>query len=184
VASQAPLLTDSLSSDTNGSWSNDGQTCSFQNGTYHVLVSQVSFLQLCTNTNFTMNNGGIKVDLSLLKGSDAGIIYRKSSDQFYDFEITGQGQFYFRRHDAGGGANYVPIITSRSTSAIAAGSATNTLFMIVNHGDFVFFINGIFVGEAKDSNYSTGQIGFLAGTLSPVSSADASFSNLVVYPLA
>jgi serine/threonine protein kinase len=184
VASQAPLLTDSLSSDTNGSWSNDGQTCSFQNGTYHVLVSQVNFLQLCTNTNFTMNNGGIKVDLSLLKGSDAGIIYRQSSDQFYDFEITGQGQFYFRRHDAGGSANYVPIITSRSTSAIAAGSATNTLFMIVNHGDFVFFINGIFVGEAKDSNYSTGQIGFVAGTLSPVSSADASFSNLAVYPLA
>src|SRR5260370_37566506 len=62
VASQAPLLTDSLSSDTNGSWSNDGQTCSFQNGTYHVLGSQASFLHLCPDTNFPTTNRAIKLN--------------------------------------------------------------------------------------------------------------------------
>ncbi len=184
VTGLSPLLTDNLSGDTNGSWNNDGQACSFQNGTYHVLVNQADFLQPCANTKFTMNNGGIKVNLSLLRGSDAGIIYSQSSDQFYDFEISSQGKFFFRRHDTNGGGNYISLITPTSTAAIAPGSATNTLFMIVNNGDFTLFINGVFVGSAKDSNYHTGQIGFVAGTLSPVTSADASFSNLVVYPFA
>jgi hypothetical protein len=184
VTGQTPLLTDNLSGDSNGSWNNDGQACTFQNGTYHVLVNQANFLQPCANTIFTMNNGAIKVDLSLLRGSDAGIIYSESSDQFYDFEITSQGKFYFRRHDANAGGNYVFLIFPKNASAIAPGSATNTLLMMVNNGDFTFFINGVFVGEAKDSNYHTGQIGFVAGTLSPVTSADASFSNLTVYPLA
>jgi serine/threonine protein kinase len=183
VTGQTPLLTDSLNSD-NGSWSNDGKVCAFQNGTYHVLVNQANYIQPCMNTKFNMSSGAIKVDLSLSQGSDAGIIYSQSSDQFYDFEITGQGQFYFRRHDANGGANYTRLIPIKSTSAIASGSATNTLLMIVNNGDFTFFINGVFVGEAKDSTYNTGQIGFVAGTLSPVTSADASFSNLTVYPVA
>jgi hypothetical protein len=149
-----------------------------------VLVNQANFLQPCANTKFSMNNGGIKVDLSLVRGSDAGIIYSQSSDQFYDFEISSQRTFFFRRHDTNGGGNFVSLIAATSTPAIAPGSATNTLFMIVNNGDFTLFINGIFVGRAKDSNYRTGQIGFVAGTLSPVSSADASFSNLAVYPLA
>lgn len=184
VTGQTPSLTDNLSSDTNGSWNNDGQACAFQNGTYHVLVNQANFLQPCANTKFTMNNGAIKVDLSLLRGSDAGVIYSQSSDQFYDFEITSQGKFFFRRHDSNGGGTYVSLISPTGTSAIAPGSATNTLLMMVNNGDFTFFINGVFVGRAKDSNYHTGQIGFVAGTLSPVSSADASFSNLAVYPLA
>jgi hypothetical protein len=178
------LLTDSLSSDSNGSWSNDGQACAFQNGTYHVLVNQANYLQPCMNTSFTMNNGAIKVNLSLLQGSNAGIIYRESSDQFYDFEITSQGQFYFRRHDANGGANYTSLISTKSTPAIVSASATNTLLMIVNSGDFTFFINGAFVGEAKDSSYTSGQIGLAAGTLPSVSNANASFSNLAVYPLA
>lgn len=134
------------------------------------------------NTKFTMNNGAIKVDLSLAQGSDAGIIYSKSIDQFYDFEINNQGQFFFRRHDVNGGGNYVSLISSTSTPAIASGSATNTLLMIVNNGDFTFFINGVYVGKTNDSNYTSGQIGFVAGTLAPVSSADASFSNLTVYP--
>jgi len=182
VTGQTPLLTDSLNSD-NGSWSNDGRACAFQNGTYHVLVNQANYLQPCTNTKFTMNSGAIQVDLSLAQGSNAGIIYSKSSDQFYDFEITSQGQFYFRRHDAGGGANYTDLIPTRSTPAIVSASATNTLLMLDNNGAFTFFINGAFVGTAHDSSYTTGQISLAAGTLPSVSSADASFSNLSVYPI-
>ncbi len=182
VTGQTPLLTDSLSSD-NGSWSNDGQACAFQNGTYHVLVNQANFLQPCPNTKFTMNNGAIQVNLALLQGSDAGILYSQQTDQFYDFEITDSGKFFFRRHDANGGGNYVFLISPTSAPSIASGSGTNTLLMLVNNGNFTFYINGAFVGSAKDNSYHTGQIGFVAGTLSPTSSADASFSNLAVYPL-
>jgi serine/threonine protein kinase len=182
VTSQTPLLTDTLSSD-NGSWNNDGKACAFQNGTYHVLVNQANYLQPCMNTKFSMTSGAIKVDLSLAQGSDAGIIYSQSLEQFYDFEITSQGKFYFRRHDTGGGGNYVFLINPTSTQAITSSSSTNTLLMLVKNGTFTFYINGTYIGSTTDSNYHTGQIGLVAGTLSPVSSADASFSNLAVYPL-
>ena len=182
VTGQTPLLTDSLGSD-NGSWNNDGKACAFQNGSYHVLVNQTDFLQPCLNTKFMMSNGAIQIDLALLQGSDAGILYSQSVDQFYDFEITSQGKFFFRRHDANGGGNYVFLINPTGAPSIAPGTATNTLLMLVNNGNFSFFINGVFAGSTRDSNYHSGHIGFLAGTLSPVSSADASFSNLAVYPL-
>ena len=130
-----------------------------------------------------MSNGAIQVNLALLQGSDAGILYSQQTDEFYDFEITNQGKFFFRRHDANGGGNYVFLISPTSAPSIAPGSAANTLLMLVNNGNFTFFINGVFAGSAKDSNYHTGQIAFVAGTLAPTSSADASFSNLAVYPL-
>ena len=118
-----------------------------------------------------------------MQGSDAGIIFRASGDQFYDFEITNQGQFYFRRHDANAGGNYNYLVPDTRSAAINPGSATNTLLIIANSGDFLLYINGTFVKEVKDSNYSAGKIGFDAGTLGALSNADASFSNLTVYPL-
>lgn len=181
VTGQNPSLTDSLSSD-DGSWNNDGQACAFQNGAYHVLVNQPNYLQPCMNTKFSMTSAAIKVDLSLAQGSNAGILYRQGSDQFYDFEITSQGQFFFRRHDAGGGANYTYLISMKSASSIAT-SDTNTLLMLDNRGNFTFYINGTYVGRVQDTTYTSGQLGFAAGTLPSVSNADASFSNLDVYPL-
>ena len=182
VTSNTPLLSDTLSSNSNGSWSN-GAGCAFQDGTYHVLVNQQNFLQPCTNADFTFTDGAIKVDLSLLLGSNAGIIFRVNGDQFYDFEINNQGQYYFRRHDANAGGNYADLISPTGSTAIKPGSATNTLLMIARGGDFLLYINGTFLQEVKDSHYSTGSIGFDAGTLPALSSANASFSNLTVYPL-
>jgi len=147
------------------------------------LVNQQNFLQPCTNADFTFTDGAIKVDLSLLLGSNAGIIFRVNGDQFYDFEINNQGQYYFRRHDANAGGNYADLISPTGSTAIKPGSATNTLLMIARGGDFLLYINGTFLQEVKDSHYSTGSIGFDAGTLPALSSANASFSNLTVYPL-
>jgi len=181
VTGLTPLLSDSLSSNTNNRWPDDGTTCTFSNGTYHVLVSQTNYLQPCTPGGFTFGNCAIKVDVALLQGSNAGFIFRKSGDQFYDFEINSSGQFFFRRHDANAGANYVYLVLSTSSSAIHPNTATNTLMVIANGSDFQLFINGIFVGEVHDSTYGSGQISLTAGT-SATANADASFANLNVYP--
>jgi len=173
-----PLLSDSLSSNTNNRWPNDGVGCAFAGSTYHVLVSTTDYLQPCSPMGVTFSNGAIKVDLSLLQGSDAGIILRANGDQFYDFEITDKGEFYFRRHDANAGATYVQLVPRTFSSAIAPN---NTLFIIARGGDFQLFINGTFVKEVQDATYSSGQIGLVAGTLAPAKSADASFSNLTIY---
>lgn len=181
VTSLTPLLSDNLSSNTNNRWPDDGKTCTFSNGTYHVLVSQINYLQPCTPGGFTFGNCAIKVDMALLQGSNAGFIFRTNGDQFYDFEINSSGQFFFRRHDANAGANYVYLVSSTSSSAIHPNTATNTLMVIANGSDFQLFINGVFVGEVHDSTYASGQMSLAAGT-SATANADASFANLNVYP--
>lgn len=182
VTGLMPLLSDSLSSNTSGRWPDDGKTCTFSNGTYHVLVSQPSYLQPCTPANFTGGNYAIKVDVSLLQGNDAGFLLRMNGDQFYDFEITDQGRYFFRRHDANAGASYVQLIPGTGSSAIHNG-ATNTLMVIANGSNFLLFINGVYVNQINDSTYSSGQMSLVAGTFESASSADASFSNLNVYPV-
>jgi len=180
ATSGTPIFADPLSSNING-WSDDGTHCAFMNGTYHVLVQQTNFLQLCELSARTVDNDAISVDVSLLSGDNAGMIFRVNGTQFYDFEITSTGEFFFRRHDSGTGANYQYLISNTKSSAIAQGNAKNTLLVIASGSDFKLYINGTFVGEPQDSTYSSGQIGFVAGTLPANSNADASFANLQVF---
>ncbi len=183
VTSGTPILTDNLSSNTNGRW-HESPSCVFTGGTYHVLVSQTDTLQVCGpsqsgSSSLTFDNAAIQVDVSLLSGNDAGLIFRVNGSQFYDFEITNQGQFFFRRHDSG--ANYTYLIPNTTSSAIASGTAKNTLLVIANGSDFKLYINGVFVGEKQDNTYSSGQIAFVTGTTGSTTSAEGSFANLKVF---
>ncbi len=167
-------------SNTNGRWDADGVRCVFTGGSYHVAVKQANFLQTCESTSLQLDNFALQVDVSLLSGNDAGVILRVSGTQFYDFEITNQGQFFLRRHDSNDG--YVTLIDRTKSSAIAAGQK-NTLLVIAKGNDFKLYINGTFVGEQQNSTSTdtTGQIGFVAGTLSSTTAGEASFSNLKIY---
>ncbi|HZU67759.1 MAG TPA: protein kinase [Ktedonobacteraceae bacterium] len=181
ITSTVPLLKDNLSGNSSDNWPNDGTNCIFRQGTYHVVVTSANYLQPCELNGQTFDNVAIQVNVSLLSGSDAGLIFRANADQFYDFEINNKGEFFFRRHDAGAGAQYVYLIKNTASNAIAPGGQKNTLLIIASGSDFKLFINGTFVGEAHDTTYTSGQMGFVAGTLSPDTSGEASFANLSVY---
>lgn len=193
VTSGTPAFADNLSSNTNG-WQVNA-TCTFMNGSYHVLVAQSNFLQVCgasTNGSSTtvFGNVAIQTDVSLLSGDNAGLILRINGTnetlkerQFYAFEITSQGEFFFRRHDAGTGGNYTDLIQRTQSSAILPGNQKNTLLVIANGNDFKLFINGMFVGEQQDGADGSGQVGFVADTTPATASGEGSFGNLKVFPL-
>jgi hypothetical protein len=183
VTGTAPLLKDALSSDINNRWPNDGINCAFRDGTYHVIVTAKDYLQPCELVPQTFDNSAMQVNVSLLSGNNAGLIFRVNSDQFYDFEINNKGQFFFRRHDAGSGSKYMYLMQNTQSAAIAPGGQKNTLLVLANGSDFKLFINGTFVGEAQDSAYVSGQLGLVAGTLSPNASGEASFGNLSVFKM-
>ncbi len=182
ATSANPALADRLLGNTAGRWLENGN-CQFITGTYHVLSQQSGFLQTCVSPSpeLTLANAVIQVDLSLLSGDDAGLVFRASGQQFYDFEITNQRAFFVRRHDPGA-ADYTYLIQNTSSNAIVFGIA-NTLTVIANGSDFKFYINGTFVGESHDATYTSGQVGFVAGTLASTSSAEGSFSNLKIYTI-
>lgn len=183
VTGSTPLLKDMLSSDVNNRWPNDGINCAFRDGTYHVIVTSTDYLQPCELVSQTFDNSAMQVDVSLLSGNNAGLIFRANSDQFYDFEINNRGQFFFRRHDAGASSKYIYLIPNTKNAAIVSSGRKNTLLVLANGSDFKLFINRTFVGEVQDSTYISGQLGLVAGTLSPNAGGEASFGNLRVFKM-
>ena len=123
--------------------------------------------------------------MSLLAGSDAGLIIRATDQQYYEFGIDNQGNFFFRRHDpdGAGGGSFTDLIPASRSNAILPGKAKNTLLVIANGSNFDLFINDVFVGEYLDSNYASGQVGFSVETYSRAKAGEASFSNFKVYSL-
>ena len=176
------VLSDKLNSNINGRWP-ETPSCAFKTGSYHVLVRQANFLQICPSDTFSSSNAAIQVDVSLLSGDNAGLLFRVSGSQFYDFEITNQGTFFLRRHNGGTNANYTYLLPTTSSPAIHTGGQANRLLAIANGSDFKLYINGTFVGEAQDSTYSSGQVGFVVGTLPSTNAGEGSFANLKMYKL-
>jgi serine/threonine protein kinase len=180
ITSSSPLLVDNLSANNNSWYENSA--CVFMNGTYHVIVRQVNLLVPCESTSLSFDNAAFQVDVSLLSGNDAGLIFRANDQQYYDFEITSQGKFFFRRHDSNAsGGTYTYLIQDTRSNAIAPGNQKNTLLVIANGSDFKLFINNVFVGKQQDSTYTSGQVGFVIGTLPSETSGEASFAHFKVY---
>jgi len=180
ITSNSPLLLDNLSANNNSWYENTA--CVFMNGTYHVIVRQANLLVPCESTSLSYDNAAFQVDISLLSGNDTGLIFRANDQQYYDFEITSQGDFFFRRHDANASnGTYTYLIQDTRSNAIALGNQKNTLLVIANGSDFKLFINNVFVGEQQDSTYSSGQVGFVIGTLPSETSGEASFAHFKVY---
>ncbi len=180
ATSGAVLFADTLASNSGNRWL-ENSTCSFVDNSYHVLVQHTNFVQICPLNALTIDNAAIEVDVSLLAGSDTGLIFRANGNQFYDFEITSQGEYFLRRHNSGTGANYTYLIQNTKSTAIAPGNNKNTLLIIASGDDFKLFINNIFVGETHDDSLASGQLGLVTGTLVSTSSGEASFSNLKVF---
>jgi len=182
ITSGTPLLADDLSSSIISDWYVDNTSCIFTGGTYHVRVKQTASFAICESNVLSYDNVTLQVDVSLLSGSNAGLIFRANNQQYYYFGINKQREFFFGHHDpSAGGGTFTYLILDMGSSAIAPGKQKNTLLVIANGSDFKLFINGTFVGESQDSTYTGGAVGFAAGTNSPVNGGDASFANFKVF---
>jgi serine/threonine protein kinase len=176
-----PLLNDPLTAQDANNWPDDGTNCAFQQNAYVVTITTANRLQPCIAANPQYDNAAFQVDVTLISSADAGLVFRAnaSQNQFYDFEVTNQGEFYLRYFN-----NSAPtfLIQKTASNAIRGVGSKNTLLAIANGSDFKLFINGTLVGTIQDTTFTSGQVGVAAGTLS-ASNGDASFSNLRVYSL-
>ncbi len=183
ITNSSPIFADDLSTDFISDWYVDYTNCTFTGNTYHAIVKQNNAFQACKSSVLSYDNAALQVDVSLLAGSDAGLILRATDQQFYEFGIDNQGNFFFRRHDpdGAGGGSFTDLVPATRSNAILPGKRKNTLLVIANGSNFDLFINGVFVGEHQDSNYTNGQVGFSVETFSTVKAGEASFSNFKVF---
>ncbi len=183
VLNSQPLLVDNLTGNTLNRWTVDESHCVFGNGGYVVNATQINYQQACPMLSPTLSNLAVEIDVTMLGGTNAGMLFRFNGNQYYDFEITSSNQFFFARHDttntSGSSSSY--LIKNTYSNAILAMGQKNTLLIIANGADFKLYINGSFVGEAQDSTYGSGQLALTSGTSGLVTSGQARFSNLKLF---
>jgi serine/threonine protein kinase len=183
ILHSAPVLVDNLTGNTLNRWTVDGSHCVFGNGGYVVNAMQVNYLQACPMLSPMVGNTAVEVDVTMLGGTSAGMLFRFNGDQYYDFEITTSNQFFFTRHDASSlsGSSSSYLIKNTYSNTILAMGQKNTLLIIADGADFKLYINGNFVGEVQDSTYGNGQIALVSGTSGLVTAGQALFSDLKLF---
>ena len=173
-----PLVSDPLSGQDSNAWAVD-DTCNFHNGAYFMTYSSSSNgTYTCDARTLHYSDAAIQMDVALLSGQSAGIMFRASAgmDEFYEFMVT-EGQFSLGLF--GNNNTSTSLIPFTHTSATHGAGAKNTLLVLSKGTDFRLFINGIFVGETHDATLTTGYVGM---SLAYNPSGQASFSNLIIYP--
>ena len=100
-----------------------------------------------------------------------GLMFRvpvlEAADQGYQFGITCDGRYLLRKYDGKVGENglMISLIPWTPSAEIRTGSnQTNRIGMMTINDRLIMFINGVLVGEFKDTTYPQGYIGIFLGS--------------------
>lgn len=156
-------------SDENSGWNRaatDGGESDYADGMYRILVN-------LPDTDIWALSGvdlaDVSVEATALKvGGDRdnrfGLVCR-ADDQgnFYTFIISSDG-FWGIGKVRGADYGLVDMDTMYPSEAIRQGSATNTLRADCWGDTLAFYVNGQKLAEVQDSEFTTGDVGFIAGS--------------------
>jgi hypothetical protein len=112
--------------------------------------------------------------------NDFGIICRYTdADQFYYAVISSDGYYGIMKMTSNGG---VPIDNENllESDKIIQGSATNHIRFDCVGSALALYINGIKIDQKTDTDFTTGNVGLIAGTFDTVGT-DILFDNFFVY---
>ncbi len=149
-----------------------------------INVKTPNTVQFATLRDQTFSDFVLEVDAHQNSGtpdSSYGVLFRmQDNDQFYRFEITGDGHFILERRNADG--TWTRLSSDWTTSAaINQGlNAVNRLKVIASGSLITVYANDVLLQEATDATYASGTIGLDAGTFGD-SNLQVSFDNLAIY---
>lgn len=148
-----------------------------------IEVNAPQTIQFSTLTAPFFTNFVAEVDVRQLLGDlngSYGILFRmQAPNQFYRFEITGEGNYILERHNADGTWTRYVNDWTRSEAINRGINATNRLRVEAIERNISVYANGILLAEVSDNLYPSGTIALDAGTFfSP--ELKVAFDNFVV----
>jgi hypothetical protein len=166
ATSGTPALDDPLRDNSKGyNWdvvSGQGGVCQFTNGAYQVSMSQTNMFYRCTARSTNFINFAYQVQVTLVKGDQAGIIFRFDDIQatFYSFFISSEGTYALDTDNRNG---FISELLNGSSPAIKTGlNQTNLLAVLVRGSQIALYVNGQYLASVQDSTYKSGSIGVIA----------------------
>jgi hypothetical protein len=140
-----------------------------ENGQFMMRVPTPSYVGWTECTNVEYTDFIMEVDATQVSGPDNnayGVIFRYGleSDEFYAFIISGDGYYAFSVD----GANHTDpefLVEWTESSAISKGMQTNRIKVSAVGSSMKYYVNDQLLGEVQDARFTTGTIGFFAGTV-------------------
>ena len=183
-----PIVREEFVLGETGSWlleSDDSGSTAIVPEQLLIEVKSPQVVQYATLTEPALADFSLKVDGRILSGSPQssyGVLFRmQGPQQFYRFEITGDGTYILERHDAGG-SRALFMGDWRDAEAINQGlNVVNSLGIEAHGPNISLFVNDVLLEQLADDTYASGNIALDAGTFD-LAPAQVAFDNLVVYP--
>ncbi len=184
-SNQGLLLNDDFS-DPNSGWDRADETDYFSdyyNGAYRITVKTDMSDSWANPDSNVFKDVSIEVDTTKIGGpddNDFGVICRyQGADQFYYAIISSDGYYGITKvtpasSDLIGATELLP------SDAINQGDASNRLRFDCNGDMLTLYVNGQQVDQQTDSEYTSGNVGLIAGTYG-TAGTDILFDNFSVY---
>ena len=154
----------------------------YANGAYRIVVDQPN-VNLWSHPG--MDFATIHEEVSLMtpdgpQGNRMGLICRLKDDKnFYFFAISADG-FYGIGKMKAGQTSLLSGDQMQKHDAILTGTQINRVRADCIGNLLILYVNEVLVGSAKDDDFTSGDVGILAGTFDQPG-ADVYFDNFVVY---
>jgi hypothetical protein len=150
-----------------------------------IEINNPQMVQYATLTEPIFDDFNLEVEGRILSGSphtSYGVLFRmQNPQQFYRFEITGDGTYILERHDADGSRNLFMGDWRDAESINQGQNVINRLGVDVKGSNISLFVNGILLEQFTDDVYSSGYIGLDAGTFD-IAPVQVAFDNLLIRP--
>jgi hypothetical protein len=173
-------------SNTDEKWdqvSETSRTTDYYNNAYRITINATDSDAWSNPDKESFTDVHIEVDATKNAGpddNDFGIICRYLDvDQFYYGVISSDGYYGIMKMTSDGG---MPIgeDTLLESDKIIQGDSTNHIRFDCVGSTLTLFVNGIQIDQQTDAEYTTGNIGLIAGTFK-TAGTDILFDNFVVY---
>jgi hypothetical protein len=171
-------------SDSSSGWdrvNEDEGITDYSNGVYRILVNTDN-TDAWANPGLNFTDTVIEVDASKVGGpddNDFGIICRyQDISNFYFFVISSDG-FYGIVKVVDGEQELVGLENMEYSEAVNQGNNSNKLRADCIGQHLILYINGQELIDVTDSQYSSGDVGLIAGTFD-IAGTEIQFDNFVV----
>lgn len=165
------LFGDEFGPEGAGTWVLEGDefgSTAIQDGRLVIDVRQANTLQYAALEEPSLADFDLVVETQLIEGgseSTYGLLFRMADpEQFYRFELTGDGQYVVERRDPGGAWLRLTSGWQKSPAITSGPGAVNRLRVTAQGPAMAFYANDELLQEVQDSSYSAGKIALDAGT--------------------
>jgi hypothetical protein len=172
-------------SNTNSGWDRaktGKDVADYTDGAYRIYINEPN-VNVWANPGLNFTNARVEVDATKVGGpddNDYGITCRvKDTHHFYFLIISSDG-YYGIGKMKGELQAFIGMEAMLPSEAILQGDRTNHLQADCVGNTLSLYVNGTKVGQVSDSEYTSGDIGLIAGTFNNPGT-DIHFDNLYVF---